>query len=376
MNRLKELLNNLGGAIVGALTGGSGSFSTAKNAATAEDYMNRNTTWGSYARAQEKANEYMSANKERIPMVIEYLASPGNRMAVTMYINPSRLQFKNQKIKSKTVTRGGIFYHHWGDDNMVMSLSGSCGFSGMSGIKKIDEIYRMSGVLLAYGTNNQGPVYTNGDTALLNSVMAGDWKGALTTAISGKKSLTDIGAAVKQHAIGGAIDAVTGRRNSGLQSSKLAQKCGSYIGGTIQKWANTASDAVSGALGDSAIADFAGKVVGDLTTSYANGLIGKLGSRGSTGNPLAYLDENVVTYHDAYAGFNDIIDELEDPWRPRQVWIYFEDHVYIGHFDSFSYTRVAETMNISYEMNFTVIREIIVTSYKASLPGFVPARVV
>jgi hypothetical protein len=57
-----------------------------------------------------------------------------------------------------------------------------------------------------------------------------------------------------------------------------------------------------------------------------------------------------------------------------KVWIYFEDRVYIGHFNSFSYQRVAETMNINYEMKFTVIRMIIVTSYSPTLPGFVPAQ--
>jgi hypothetical protein len=36
--------------------------------------INDNTWFGSLANAQKKSNEYMSANKERIPMVIEYLS--------------------------------------------------------------------------------------------------------------------------------------------------------------------------------------------------------------------------------------------------------------------------------------------------------------
>ena len=64
----------------------------------------------------------MGANKERIPMIIEYLAMPvddlahtqqgylnsENRRAMTMYINPSRLQFSNQKVVSESLTRGII----------------------------------------------------------------------------------------------------------------------------------------------------------------------------------------------------------------------------------------------------------------------------
>jgi len=107
----------------------------------------------------------MGANRERIPMIIEYMTMPvgdmahtqagyknsSNRKAITMYINPSRLQFNNQKVVSESITRGGIFYHHWGDKPTVLSISGDLGLSSMAGVKKLDEVYRMSGVLLAYG---------------------------------------------------------------------------------------------------------------------------------------------------------------------------------------------------------------------------------
>lgn len=372
-----SIFNNVGSAIGGAL------MSNINKSSEEESWMNRTGWFGSYAGAQEKINEYMAANKERIPMVIEYLTGPGkskggsNRKAVTMYINPSRLQFKNQKVKSKTITRGGIFYHHWGDDNMVMSLSGSCGYSGMSGIKKLDEIYRMSGVLLAYDENSQGPVYTDGDTDLLNDIMKGDFSGALGQLISGKKKFSDFAKAAKRHAIGGAIDAITGRKNSGLQSSKIAQKVRGTIAGGMQNMREGIGKTAAGIFGDSKIGTAAAGVFAGAVEGYATGLAAKaLGMSDRRKGALDYLDENVVTFEDAYSGFSDIIDELEDPWRPRQVWIYFEDHVYIGHFDSFNYSRVAETPNISYEMSFTVIREIVITSYSPSLPGFVPAQIV
>lgn len=114
--------------------------------------------------------------------------------------------------------------------------------------------------------------------------------------------------------------------------------------------------------------------------AFLNSAVSKLGSKigdkiygRKTSGALDYLDENVVTYAAAYNGFSDIIDELQDPWRPRLVWLYFEDHVYIGHFQSFNYTRSAESVNIHYEMSFVIQREVIITSYKPTLPGFLPA---
>lgn len=76
-----------------------------------DEWLNKNS---SLFTAQKMANELMANNKERIPMVIEYLQEAGNRVSTTMYINPNRLSMATQKIKSKAVTRGGIFYHHWG----------------------------------------------------------------------------------------------------------------------------------------------------------------------------------------------------------------------------------------------------------------------
>jgi hypothetical protein len=70
-------------------------------------------------------------------------------------------------------------------------------------------------------------------------------------------------------------------------------------------------------------------------------------------------DNSTINRDDVVAGMADLMDELEDEWRPRQIFIYFEDRVYIGHFDSFTYSRQAETPVIQYEMKFTIIRQII-----------------
>ena len=102
-----------------------------------------------------------------------------------MYINPDRLSISHQKVKGKAYTRGGIFYHHWGDDHPVLTLSGTTGFSGMKGIQTLEEIYHASGTLLKYQkfgpekyaqrTNQQssevnfGHDYDSNDLAYFNS---------------------------------------------------------------------------------------------------------------------------------------------------------------------------------------------------------------
>lgn len=378
------LFNNLGGGLIGGIV------DEFKKEQAEQDWLNEHGWFGSLLDGQKKENEYMALNKERIPMILEYLTGPlaadkndkysmqqyqndtSNRCAITMYINPSRLQFNNQKLTQKSVTRGGIFYHHWGDDHTIMSLSGDLGLSSMSGVKKLDEVYRMSGNLLQYSENTAAPVYWDGDTDLMNAIYEGDYGKALGQVISGKKSLTDLMQAAKRHTVGAAIDAVTGRKNNGLQGSKVAGACAGAAGGAMQKINGTLEGRTTIFQDSGKYQDLANNVVGGAVESLGKSLGGKLGKTiTNRSGCLDYLDENVVKYADVFGGFSDIIDELEDPWRPRLIWIYFEDHVYIGHFQSFNYTRDAASVNIHYEMQFVIQREIILTgSYNSVQPGF------
>jgi hypothetical protein len=68
--------------------------------------------------------------------------------------------------------------------------------------------------------------------------------------------------------------------------------------------------------------------------------------------------EHTIDRDSARANWADIEDQLTDLYRPRQVIIYFDDRVYIGHFDSFNYNRKASTMLIYYDMTFTVTRQV------------------
>ena len=127
-NNVGAIATNLGSNLLG------GAINKVTSNLTADEeeksWLNENGWFGSLIDAQKYSHEnVMGPNRERLPMVIEYLTMPldakditkegyknsSNRKAITMYINPSRLQFSNQKIVSESVTRGGIFYHHWGN---------------------------------------------------------------------------------------------------------------------------------------------------------------------------------------------------------------------------------------------------------------------
>lgn len=142
---------------------------------TDEMYQN-NDSRNNYYEAQKRADMYMKI-KERKPMVFEYLQTgkPEKWVSITMYINPDKMSIAQQKVKGKQFTRGGIFYHHWGDDHPVMSLSGTTGYAGMKGIEALEKIYSASGTLLRY--QNFGPstystdsLTTQGDKVLLSDV--------------------------------------------------------------------------------------------------------------------------------------------------------------------------------------------------------------
>jgi hypothetical protein len=116
--------------------------------------------------AQREADALM-AIKQRRPVVFEYVKrmvkdKTGKFIpeweSISMYINPESLNISTQKIKSKQVTRGGIYYHHYGDDHWNISINGTTGLSGMKGIEVLERIYHHSGTLLRY--QSAGPTVT------------------------------------------------------------------------------------------------------------------------------------------------------------------------------------------------------------------------
>ena len=74
---------------------------------------------------------------------------------------------------------------------------------------------------------------------------------------------------------------------------------------------------------------------------------------------------NTINKSEAARKWSDIRDVLTDPYRPRQVFVYYDDRVYIGHFSSFNWNRDAKThLLIYYDLKFTVTRQVILTKEK------------
>lgn len=74
---------------------------------------------------------------------------------------------------------------------------------------------------------------------------------------------------------------------------------------------------------------------------------------------------NTINKAEAAKNWADIKDVLTDLYRPRQVFVYYDDRVYIGHFASFNWNRDAKThLLIYYDLKFTVTRQVILTKEK------------
>jgi hypothetical protein len=259
-----------------------------------------------------------------------------NRISVTLYINPNRINMSTQKVISKAITRGGIFYNHWGDDNWQMALAGSCGLAGMKYIQKLEQIYQMSGVLLAYGENSQGAVYTGCENNLYNSIVNGDYAGAVGAIMDG--NTTGLWKTLSKGTGAALASAITGKGSTALRSSAVFSKLAVVMGAGVEKINTVLAKCGTLSVGNK---DSSNSVLGKLGGSFLGKIIAnKLGL--SDGDSTGANAANVIDFDTASTGWADIADELEDPWRPRQVWIYFEDRVYIGHFNSFSYQRVAQ----------------------------------
>lgn len=121
-------------------------FLTSQRNLVEDAYRNDNSY---LSQAQQYSNSYMEM-KQRIPMVIEYYQTPEEVCTVEMYINPNKLSFTHTKLISKTITRGGIFFHHYGEDTPTLQISGNTGLSGMRGIEQLEKIFNYSGTLLRY----------------------------------------------------------------------------------------------------------------------------------------------------------------------------------------------------------------------------------
>lgn len=446
---------NIPGTIVGNLA-------TVVNTKTYMEQFSRynNYVTSNYGAAQMAADRYMSL-KERVPMSIEYYQTPTEKKEIVMYINPSKMSITTAKVKQKVYTRGGIYFHHYGDDVWTLKLSGTVGYASMKGIEALEEVYHNSGTLLKYQNVSASTVHTNQITSLTASGSSktnslSDTIGGLLGDLAGSKSpvsrylgkvvgtVTDslgytgdgtksLGAKIfgsktanaKSNANLFNAIANAGLNLSGLynQTAKTAStstglmnlmKAAASTTGdatnfkgmfnVIFKELNTGMGTTSSAITSSIAADLAiGLFGGKSSNSNLKNLMGQMNNGTSnmitsvlqmlTGNftgakdtafPMqatsgnyytlgnmtatelnnvvstvqTYNSQHTIDHEKAAVNWSDIEDQLTDLYRPRQIIIYFDDRIYIGHFDSFTSNRSAETPLIYYEMQFTVTRQI------------------
>jgi len=391
------------------------------------------------AEAQKIADNY-TAMKQRKPMVIEYYKRKPTSTdtsfieSVEMYINPQRLSIQHQKVKGKAYTRGGIFYHHWGDDNPIMSLSGTVGLAGMKGIEQLEKIYLNSGTLLKYGdidlnrvNNGVAQPYKNIDfnnmSNIVDTVIASPNKMVIDTALEGVadriknakikaeegqykivqkvlENLKNIMAQTKYQDAYREISNQIAQEASKTSSPQLGtlyhsaqQKIASNVclknldintkilmafemvlphvdlSGSLDK--KTLDAIIKSSNYNSGLTGIGFNIVENTLMDISSDIIVK--TYDIANSQASKLNEYIQQIHlsnenwkvdreDSFVGWTDIADEIFDEYRPRMIFIYFEDRVYIGHFDSFVYNRVAETPLIQYEMRFTVVRQILMSS--------------
>ena len=458
---------NIPGTIMGNLAGVSATHSFMQEKARYNNYLTDN-----YGAAQMASDRYMSL-KERIPMSIEYYLTPVEKKEVVLYINPNKINISTQKVKAKVFTRGGIYFHHYGDDVWTLDITGETGMSQMRGIEALEEVYHYSGTLLKYTNVDVTTVHTNNIKAAGNSGSGGA-NDSILGGILGACGLESIANTAKEYinnkAIGTLGDAL-GINNTGSIQDTLTMGggfagtgTGCFGGVKAQQVGNVLTNKISGAavgqasnslsiasmisgIGNAVINPVKSSkenlndltsTLGNIFSGYDKNIIGNIaadaflgasgyGTTSSNANIGSFLDQlsysagaavdgiatflsggnspyampNQATQGNYYTlgsmttldlqrvvnsvqtlnkqrlinkdvvenAVSDINDNLTDMYRPRQVFIYFDDRVFLGHFDQFTWTKVATTMSISYSMKFTITRQIKVSRQNVRVAG-------
>lgn len=362
-----------------------------------------NSNVSGHASAQDISNNYMK-QKQRRPFVIEYYKQPGdkNPTSITMYINPERLTVANNKIIGRQVTKGGIFYHHYGAGHSTMSLNGTTGLSGMAGIKQLEEIYYASGTLLRY--KNYAPVQIYGSVESFNTIHYNDPLGAIDTIMASNFS-TDMLVDAQQTLYD---------NNHGKPTQRLAEHCAEALDiyktnqslnrfsnidlpniysqmleweltsdntdykSYYQKMLNSIKNVIP-TYNDQIITNIAyelslDKLYKELPSEERQRAVDntKKDTVVSVVNFQKQKDEalkkHIKALKDFYyreqqirdqlkSGLINMKDDMTDPWLPRQMIIYFENRAYVGHFESFQYSRDAKLNLINYEMKYTITKQ-------------------
>ena len=368
--------------------------------------------------AIQMSNAYM-ALKQRRPFVLEYYAKAGDTTpkSITMYINPEKLSFSNTKIIGKAITRGGIFYHHYGDDHGTMQLSGSTGMSGMAGIKILEELYFASGTLLRYNNFIPQQTYAN-----VGSFEIYDYQDPVATAVTvssrGYVSPQQSARIVNNMYTAQSANAVD--MNAYNQSAYVIQSLSNnynlnnYITSVLQQVANEVAQTDANnyltysqyyqktkqllmektkGYSEQVIEEWAYELSQDKyyensavrdtnaskASTYGLSSVSSMSTRAVmnsniraaqnfTINRTQALQTHLKNLKNSYArdekirnslrsGLTNIKDILQDQWLPRLITIYFENNAYLGFFETFNYSRDAKTNLVNYDMKFIIIKQ-------------------
>jgi LysM repeat protein len=368
------------------------------------------TSTGETPSAQSISNAYMLM-KQRKPMVMEFYkknikTSEIELKSMTMYINPDKMQISNSKVIAKQQTRGGIFYHFWGDDHSMMSISGTTGLAGMAGIKQLEEIYFASGSLLGY--NNYTPTQIYGSVIDYKVLNYSDPISVMDTVSNSNYSQEMIDAATHGIYTYQAADVTNKdqvnvayncmqclniyKDNSELSLFLTTDLPAAYA--KLQSWDGSSTEVgyreyyqyiyinlinIFKDIDDTIMQNMAYEL--SLEKIYANlpkvdqttvidntqkDTISSMYSFQSAQNEA--LKNHIESIHDfrqrdknindlLRSGFINLTMEMKDEWLPRQITIYFDGRAYIGHFENFNYSRDAASNLITYDMKFVITKQ-------------------
>lgn len=375
-----------------------------------------NSSVSGQASAQDISHYYMK-QKQRRPFVIEYYkdSKDNNPTSITMYINPERLTIANSKIIGRQVTKGGIFYHHYGAGHSTMSLSGTTGLSGMAGIKQLEEIYYASGTLLRY--KNYAPVQIYGSVESFNTIDYNDPLGAIDTIMTSNFStdmITNVQNSLYKNNYGRTTEGLADDCISALNIYKTNQSLNRFsnidlpnIYSEMVEWELTNNNidyrsyyqkilsSVKNAIptySDQIITSIAyelslDKLYKELPNEEKSVAISNT-KKDTIVSAIDFqkrkdtaLKNHISALKDFYyrekkirdqlrSGLINIKDDMTDPWLPRQMIIYFENRAYVGHFESFQYSRDAKLNLINYEMKYTITKQY---EFNNANDGYFPA---
>lgn len=357
-----------------------------------------------YPPAQTYASTYMIL-KQRRRMVFEFYKRAGdvNPKQVVMYINPETLTMNNSKLYSKQITRGGIFYHHFGEDHASMQLRGTTGLSGMAGIRQLEEVYHASGTLLAYDNRGNTQIYGavssfevldyKDPVAVASRTVSVEYSEQMLQEIYNKlgRMNTNVNSGLLLNSALMIVENVN--KNSVLSKvdlnivdvlSLLEKSEPTYTLGMSQ-YRQKLEDQLKNKFpnfDESILKQYAYEItntrfynnansenawnllvnndsyiptIAKMTSSFEKARREALQQYVTQLRDFQMRDEKIRDY--LRAGLSNLKDELTDKWLPRLITIYFENRAYLGFFDTFNYSRDAKTNLITYDIKFIVTKQ-------------------